>query len=203
MITWRLILRGQLVLSLSGQTAAELSGGSFYKLSLRRYVSFAEENEICFKDTLTYLDYKKIIGFLSRESEKRQIAFSVDERVLSYIESRETYVEERSHLGIEIKNREEKLADRFAAYKAVVDANMARPLRDRQMWDSFFLCAMSKAANFSVPGSGKTASVLGMYAYLRAKELVKRIVVVCPKNASARGSTNLRSVSAGSKRRAC
>ena len=183
MITWRLILRGQLVLSLNGQTSAELTGGSFYKLSLRRYVSFAEENEICFKDTLTYLDYKKIIGLLSRESEKRQIAFSVDERVLSYIESRETYVEERSHLGIEIKNREEKLADRFAAYKAVVDANMARPLRDRQMWDSFFLCAMSKAANFSVPGSGKTASVLGMYAYLRAKELVKRIVVVCPKNA--------------------
>lgn len=183
MITWTLTLRGQLILLLSGQKAAELSGGSFYKLSLRRYVSFTEENEICFKDTLTYIDYKKIIRLLERESEKRQIQFDVDERVCTYIESRETFVEERSRLGVEIKNREEKLTDRFTAYKAVVDANMARPLRDRQMWDSFFLCAMSKAANFSVPGSGKTASVLGMYAYLRAKNLVKRIVVICPKNA--------------------
>ena len=51
------------------------------------------------------------------------------------------------------------------------------------MWDSFFMCAMQKSANFSVPGSGKTASVLGMYAYLRNKELVKRILVICPKNA--------------------
>lgn len=183
MITWTLTLQGQLILLLSGQKAAELSVGSFYKLSLRRYVSFTEENEICFKDTLTYIDYKKIIRLLERESEKRQIQFDVDERVCTYIESRETFVEERSRLGVEIKNREEKLTDRFASYKAVVDANMARPLRDRQMWDSFFLCAMSKAANFSVPGSGKTASVLGMYAFLHAKNLVKRIVVICPKNA--------------------
>ena len=51
------------------------------------------------------------------------------------------------------------------------------------MWDSFFMCAMQKSANFSVPGSGKTASVLGMYAYLLNKELVKRILVICPKNA--------------------
>ena len=33
------------------------------------------------------------------------------------------------------------------------------------------MCAMQKSANFSVPGSGKTASVLGMYAYLRASFL--------------------------------
>ena len=51
------------------------------------------------------------------------------------------------------------------------------------MWDSFFLCAMKRSANFSVPGSGKTASVLGVYACLKSRGLIKRLVVVCPKNA--------------------
>ncbi len=183
MTAWTLDLCGQLILRLTGQTAAELTGGSFYKLSLRRYVSFVEENEIFFKDSLTYVDYKKVIRMLEREAANRQIPFAADDRVRAYIESRETYVEERSRLGIEIKNREEKLLDRFSTYKDVVDANMSRGLREQQMWDSFFLCAMAKAANFSVPGSGKTASVLGVYAYLKVKELVKRIVVICPKNA--------------------
>lgn len=42
---------------------------------------------------------------------------------------------------------------------------------------------MKRAANFSVPGSGKTASVLGVYACLKSRELIRRLVVVCPKNA--------------------
>ena len=183
MITWFLDLRGQLILQLSEQTTEQLRSGSFYKLSLRRYVSFTEETTVFFRDTLTYLDFKRIIDLLNRESTKKQISFTVSEQVHAYIESRETFVLERSRLGIEIKNKEQKLMDRFDAYRIVVDSHMARRLREQQMWDSFFLCAMSKAANFSVPGSGKTASVLGMYAYLRTKGLAKRIVVICPKNA--------------------
>ena len=86
-------------------------------------------------------------------------------------------------MGTEIKSKDEKLTEKFNSYADVVNEAMVRPLRHQQMWDSFFMCAMQKSANFSVPGSGKTASVLGVYAYLKSKELVKRIVVVCPKNA--------------------
>ncbi len=39
------------------------------------------------------------------------------------------------------------------------------------------------SANFSVPGSGKTASVLGEYIFLQSMGKVDRIVVVCPKSA--------------------
>ena len=59
---------------------------------------------------------------------------------------------------------------------------MARPLREQQMWDSFFMCTMKRDVNFSVPGSGKTASVLGVFAYLKAKALVDKIVMIGPKN---------------------
>ena len=59
---------------------------------------------------------------------------------------------------------------------------MVRPLRDRQMLDAFFMATVGRAADFSVPGAGKTATVLGVFAYLRHLGLARRIVVVCPKN---------------------
>lgn len=100
-----------------------------------------------------------------------------------YIESRELHIDARSRLGMELKDYHPKLQERFESYRSIVDSEMSRKLRERQMWDSFFMCAMQKSANFSVPGSGKTASVLGMYAFLRNRGLIKRILVICPKNA--------------------
>ena len=70
----------------------------------------------------------------------------------------------------------------FLEYKRIIDEEMARPLREQQMWDSFFMCTMKRDVNFSVPGSGKTASVLGVFAYLKAKALVDKIVMIGPKN---------------------
>ena len=51
------------------------------------------------------------------------------------------------------------------------------------MRDAFFLATMGRAGNFSVPGSGKTATVLGAFAFLAQRGMVDRIMVVCPKNA--------------------
>ena len=136
-----------------------------------------------FKPALTYLDYKKIITLCQKEAVRRQTELVVSESLRAYIDSRELHLEIRSRLGSELKDRDSKLRERFEAYRDTVNAGMARKLREQQMWDSFFMCAMKKSANFSVPGSGKTASVLGMYAYLREKAAMHRIVVVCPKNA--------------------
>lgn len=99
-----------------------------------------------------------------------------------YLAMREL-AEERYRLGNEIKRGDPKLDERFAAFTQVVSERMARPLKDRQMRDSFFLATMGRAGNFSVPGSGKTATVLGAFAYLAACNKVNRVLVVCPKNA--------------------
>lgn len=179
-MAWTLDYDGNgLLLRLPEDQTEALQTGGFYKLSLKRYVYTVEPACVVFKPALTYLDYKKIISLCSRQKPD----LCVTDALTQYIDSKEIYVEKRSRLGVELKNHEAKLHDRYEQYKAVVDSAMVRPLRDRQMWDSFFLCAMQKASNFSVPGSGKTASVLGMYAYLRAKGLVSRILVICPKNA--------------------
>lgn len=176
---WLLDYDGDLELFMPPDQAESFPVSGFYKLSLKRYVQQVNGDHLLFKSGLTYLDYKKIIGILR----KKLPDLKVSDALLSYIDSREGYVEERSRLGGELKNHDAKLRRQYEAYKAVVDGAMVRPLRERQMWDSFYLCAMQKSSNFSVPGSGKTASVLGVYAYLKSRGLVTRILVVCPKNA--------------------
>lgn len=180
---WELDYDGGLFLRIPIDSTNSFQSSSFYKLSLRRYVREILPGFVRFKPALTYLDYKKVIALCQKEADKRSILFVVCDTLYDYIESRELHIGVRSRLGIELKEHHLKLQERFENYRLIVDGQMARKLRERQMWDSFFMCAMQKSANFSVPGSGKTASVLGMYAYLRSKELVKRILVVCPKNA--------------------
>ena len=180
---WKLDYDGTLLLRIPAESMETFIGSSFYKLSLKRYVRENSLSLVRFKPALTYLDFKKVILLCQRETEKKQIPFVVSKALQDYIESRELHIEVRSKLGVELKERSPKLQERFNSYRTVIDRAMARKLREKQAWDSFFMCAMQKSANFSVPGSGKTASVLGMYAYLREKNLIKRILVVCPKNA--------------------
>lgn len=180
---WTLDYDGQLRLIVPPGALDALCVGSFYKLSLRRYFSGREGDALVGKSSLTYLDCKRIMELCTRECEKRQISLRISEPLHQYIGSRENFLAQRARLGLEIQNRDPKLKNVFQSYKAVVDGAMVRPLRERQMWDSFFLCSMRRSANFSVPGSGKTASVLGMYAHLRHSGLARRILVVCPKNA--------------------
>lgn len=172
-----------LTLQLPPEEAEALPYSAFYKLSLRRYIEKQEGGLFTGKSALTHLDFQRIIGLCQTECAKRNVVLTVSPALADYIQNRGNYLEQRFRLGVEIKNREEKLLPRFREYQSVVNAAMARPLRERQMWDSFFLFAMKRAANFSVPGSGKTASVLGVYACLKSRGLIKRLVVVCPKNA--------------------
>lgn len=180
---WTLDYDGSMTLRLPSEELEALSSSSFYKLSLKRYAAEVADGIMRFKPTLTYLDYKKIITLCQKEAVRRQTELVVSESLRAYIDSRELHLEIRSRLGSELKDRDPKLRERLEAYRDTVNAGMARKLREQQMWDSFFMRAMKKSANFSVPDSGKTASVLGMYAYLREKAAMHRIVVVCPKNA--------------------
>ena len=74
------------------------------------------------------------------------------------------------------------LNDYFNDFSKVVNFGMARKLRLKQMQDAFFMCAMNKSGNFSVPGSGKTSSVLGVYRYFKSKDIIDKIVMIGPKN---------------------
>ena len=158
--------------------------GRLSKIKLRRYLdrNRQSEREKCFKSSLTYPYYKAVIRVMNEDADTRGYHLVVTERLSAFIESKELYIAERSKVGLQIKQHDDQVLPQFTSYKCIVDEEMTRPLREQQMWDSFFMCTMKRDANFSVPGSGKTASVLGVFAYLRAKGLVDKIVMIGPKN---------------------
>ena len=179
---WQLDYDGAMLIRMNESPDIFVSGG-FYKLFLRRYVKEILPGFVRFKSGLSYLDLKKIIALCKNESEKHNNTLIISDALNDYINKREMHLELRSRLGVELKNHDSKLLSIYNEYKRVVDSTMTRKLREQQMWDSFFMYTMKKSANFSVPGSGKTAAVLGMYAYLKSENLVNRIIVICPKNA--------------------
>lgn len=162
----------------------EFMNSSMYKIRLRRYVDTNQIkiDRISFKEGLTYTDYKKIIGIIKKDSIKRNYKFHVSHELKEYIQSRELYIRERAGVGLEIKNQSPKVTTEFSEYREVVDNSMIRTLREKQAWDSFFMCTMKKSANFSVPGSGKTSSALGVYSYLEHRGLVNKMIMIGPKN---------------------
>ncbi len=178
---WRLGYDGSLFMTLSDEVS--FLTGSFYKLRLRCYAEGCQNGVLRFRQSLTYLDYQRIMEMCSAYTAGRGIEFSVSSALTDYIRSRQMHLEIRSRMGVELKAGDEKFSGQILEYEHVLDGVMVRKLRPQQLRDSFFMYAMGKSANFSVPGSGKTASVLGMYGYLQAMGKVKHIVVICPKNA--------------------
>ena len=168
----------------SSSMISNLKRNRVYKLQLKRYVSRdkTEENKLFFKKEIGYIKYKKIIEIIEKYSSKNNIDFHVSKEVEEYIQKREIYINERSRVGLGIKSQTEEILEKYNSYRAVIDSQMVRKLREKQAWDSFFMFAMRKSANFSVPGSGKTSSVYGVFSFLSYKGLVDKIVMIGPRS---------------------
>ena len=168
----------------SSSIISTLKRNRVYKLKLKRYVSRdkTEENKLFFKKEIGYIKYKKIIEIIEKYSSKNNIDFHVSKEVEEYIQKREIYINERSRVGLGIKSQTEEILEKYNSYRTVIDSQMVRKLREKQAWDSFFMFAMRKSANFSVPGSGKTSSVYGVFSFLSYKGLVDKIVMIGPRS---------------------
>jgi len=59
---------------------------------------------------------------------------------------------------------------------------LKRDLKDHQKKSFFHLCRAKSAANFSVPGSGKTAVVLAFYEKLKLENKVNALFIIGPRN---------------------
>lgn len=151
------------------------------KIYFRRYIKSESTNLFICHESLSYLDYKKIIQILKSKLPDAKLIISPN--LSEFIETKELYLNERSQLGIDIKKRNPFLQPKLEEYKQILLNTMTRQLRNQQLWDSFFMYTMKKSSNFSVPGSGKTSSVLGMFSYLYSKEKIDRIIVISPINA--------------------
>lgn len=172
----------QLILRINMNDDFWITKSGFYKLKLKRYVDGINNKCIFFKKDLKYTDYIKIWNVIKKKADSIGRLCFKTHRLDDYIETRNLYIDKRATLGLDIKRQDDKIKPKFDRYSEIVNKQMTRKLRNKQMWDSFFMCAMTKSSNFSVPGSGKTSSVLGVYAYLNYKGLINKIVMIGPKN---------------------
>ncbi len=141
-------------------------------------------NFLHFKKSLHYSDIKRIIGIISEKCKQRCINLIISPALASFLDKFNIEIEKRTSLGIAIKNKSNPtVLSEFEEFKIFVSNHMERELKEEQMWASFHLVQMKRAANFSVPGSGKTSIVYGAFAYLYFHNLVDKLVVFCPLNA--------------------
>lgn len=174
-----------LVIRVLGQSAESFTRSVPWRAGMflaRACLLEVAEDALVFPSDLSYRKCLEIVDSLSSGAEYG-VEVELDESFQQFIAESQTHIEERSKVGVAIKTRSDSIENEYRLFSDVVNEAMERPLRERQMLDAFFMATVRWSANFSVPGSGKTASVLGAFVFLRSLEKVKRVVVVCPKSA--------------------
>jgi hypothetical protein len=138
-----------------------------------------------FKSDLTYIEMQNIIQIFEKYADKKNFNFIVSDRLQSYIFSHNFMIEERAKYALMIKTQNSLVLSDFNKFKQILNKELHRTLRDQQLWSAFYMMQMKKCANFSVPGSGKTSMVYGVFAYLNEAQIdqVDKIVMIGPKNA--------------------
>ena len=159
----------------------DYSSDPYFKVKIKRYFEEPSGN------VRTVRNYgpgelRQVESALCDFAERKGLVLEIEESFHNHITTLEDHIMERRRVGIDLKNHVESVSLYIKDFRDVVDGEMVRPLREQQLWDAYFMCIMRKSANFSVPGSGKTAAVYGMYCYLKCRGLVNRIVVISPIN---------------------
>lgn len=174
----------QLLLDPAPLGADELRRNAKFKLRCRRYVTGnGPDGTLVLKNPGNDADFRTLVGRFSAVAEALGYTLDVDPALDARFNALRELAEEHYRAGNEIKRGDPKYDERLRVFANVVNRAMVRPLKERQMRDAFFLATMARAGNFSVPGSGKTATVLGAFAFLAEQGKVRRLMVVCPKNA--------------------
>lgn len=152
-----------------------------YKVYLKKYV-------LCIEGESFLLKYSQSVKIKEAFEKFREIAakfeYSVimSEKLEKFLLENELYIDKRYRLGASIKKHDKALISKFESFKKTIDEELERSLRQQQMWDAFYMYSMKKSSNFSVPGSGKTSSVLAVYAFLDKHGIADRVVMIGPKN---------------------
>lgn len=156
-----------------------------FKNKIEYYVQ-KEKGYPYFRNNLTYREIERIINLIDKQSLKKQFNFVVSEKVKCFIDNQKYTIEEYRKSGLTLKGQDERWTPEFEEFKTVISSEVSRPLKPAQLESAMYMLTQKRAANFSVPGAGKTAMLLGVFAYLNSEQknkTIKRILVVSPINA--------------------
>ena len=151
--------------------------------TLKRYRDyFADFEDLILPKDINYVDLNTLIEKLNGRLNDE---IYLEDDVKQYIEQNAYAIDEQRIAGLTIKDYDLRWDDEVAEFSRILNQEISRPLKPQQLQASFYLATMKKAANFSVPGAGKTAMMYGAFAYLSSPEVdqINRLVVVSPINA--------------------
>lgn len=163
---------------------------------------FEDPKQRIFKEDLTYVQLLELVKKLNRRLERKGLPeVETSNKFDQFVQQRQYYIKEQSQACLTIKDGDPRWLHEFENFKKVVSQEITRPLKPEQEKASFFMTVMKRAANFSVPGAGKTAMMYGTFAYLSSSQVneVDKLLVVSPLNAFAAWRTEFQEVF-GSKR---
>lgn len=163
---------------------------------------FKDPEQRIFKEDLTYVQLLELIKKLNRRLKRKGFPeVQTSSKFDQFVEQRQYYIKEQSEAGLTIKDNDPRWYKEFKDFKSIVSQEITRPLKIEQEKASFYLTVMKRAANFSVPGAGKTAMMYGAFAYLSSSQVneVNKLLVISPLNAFAAWRTEFQKVF-GSKR---
>lgn len=158
---------------------------------------FEDPKQRIFKEDLTYVQLLELIKKLNRRLERKGLPeVETSNKFDQFVQQRQYYIKEQSQAGLTIKDGDPRWLHEFENFKKVVSQEITRPLKPEQEKASFFMTVMKRAANFSVPGAGKTAMMYGTFAYLSSSQVneVNKLLVVSPLNAFAAWRTEFQEV---------
>jgi len=154
---------------------------------LERYKTYFENFEkLIIKDNINYISLLDLINSVNKALNKLgENEIVLDKDVINFIEFNKYAITEHQVAGGTIKNFDSRWQNEIETFKEILVNEIYRPLMELQIHASFFLTKMKRAANFSVPGAGKTAMMYGSFAFLSSSSinLIDRILIVCPINA--------------------
>ena len=158
------------------------TGVSFFNIKLMPYVESIDGRIIRFKKELGLSDFQRILDYTQQMSRSLHFTYVVSPELLGFFNAYRLRMENLKALGVAIKRHSDFLLEDFNEFCGIVNSLVERPLVEPQLWGAYQIVKMKRAANFSVPGAGKTAIVLGAFAYLRYLGFVDKIVAIGPLN---------------------
>ena len=158
---------------------------------------FENAKQRIFKQDLTYVQLLELVKKLNRRLKRKGLPeVQTSNKFDQFVQQRQYYIKEQSQAGLTIKDGDPRWQQEFDNFKTTVSQEITRPLKPEQEKASFFMTIMKRAANFSVPGAGKTAMMYGTFAYLSSPRVneVDKLLVVSPLNAFAAWRTEFEAV---------
>lgn len=165
------------------KTEEQVSSKASFRRNISFYMTEADPNKV--KPDMTYKQIDTLIKLVKKYTTRKNVKFYVGDMLQEYLDQQRYSINEYRQAGLTIKSGNDYWKEQYDQFKKIVNNETNRPLKEEQMRAAFYFYIQKRAANFSVPGSGKTSTMLGTFAFLNRGEhpTVKRMLVISPLNA--------------------